>query len=97
MLLSPEVVELVGTACSLRPSTDGHALLLGMAASDVVAPASITNVQSSDLKGALELSVLPTGLQQLAVQVLGFSLILMHASPPSVVLLTTCIRLEVAA
>lgn len=70
VLLSPEVVELVGTSCSLQPSKDGHALLLGMAASDVVAPASMTAVQSSDLKGALELSVLPTGLQQLAVQVL---------------------------
>lgn len=67
VLLSAEVVALVGASCKLQPTLDGHALLLGMAETDG-APADSASIARP--KAGKELTVLPVGLQQLAVQVL---------------------------
>ncbi len=42
VLLSPEVVDIVGECCDLQPAADGHALLLGMTEEAAVAPAAIS-------------------------------------------------------
>ena len=67
VLLSPEVVELVGDACALQHCAGGHALLLGMTGEADTAPKA--PAAGSRSQAGRELTVLPAGLQQLAVQV----------------------------
>lgn len=67
VLLSPEVVEVVGDACALQHCAGGHALLLGMTGEVDMTPKA--PAAGSRPQAGRELAVLPAGLQQLAVQV----------------------------
>lgn len=67
VLLSPEVADLVGAACTVQPTAEGHALLLGMAGGGEGTPTPPPPAPRP--KAGRELLVLPAGLQQLAVQV----------------------------
>lgn len=66
-MLSREVAEVVGDACTVQPTAEGHVLLLGMAGGGEGTPKPPPPALRP--KAGRELLVLPAGLQQLAVQV----------------------------
>lgn len=81
MLLSPEAVSLVGSACQLSPAADGHALLLGIPGTAPSSPSKLQNAtprsdraadgKPAKQKAGQELMTLAPSLQLRAVKVMS--------------------------